>query len=56
MNFNENIKDLNKINGKNVIIKEKCSFITVAKNLHKSYKSLDSVIENSKIIYVFYKF
>lgn len=29
-------------------VKEKTNFVSVAKNLHKTYKNLDSVIENSK--------
>lgn len=50
MNFNENIRDLNKLADKMNINKEKCNFVTVATNLHKTYKSLDSVIENSKTL------
>lgn len=48
MNFNESIRDISKIFDLKTVHKEKTSFITVSKNLHKTYKSLDSVIENSK--------
>lgn len=48
MNFNENIKELNKMADRKTVYKERCNFVTVATNLHKTFKSLDSVIENSK--------
>lgn len=48
LNFFDNIKDINKIMDKRKDVKEKTNFVSVAKNLHKTYKNLDSVIENSK--------
>ena len=47
INFNESIKSLARIFDAKINHKEKTTFTTVSKNLHKTYKILDSVIENN---------
>lgn len=49
-NMDENIKTLESISEKYKKGKEITSFISVAKNLHKTYGNLDSGIDNSKIL------
>lgn len=47
INFNESIKSLARVFDSKVLFKEKTNFNSVSKNLHKTYKILDSVIENN---------